>query len=78
MKTLHFGTAVGTQTHHPNRQAVRRSQGYRVRLYLSCRTASGGTPRCECLQPTQQTQAVTFLIANSNGTGNGTLSPARE
>src|ERR1700733_3240872 len=31
--------------------------------------AAGGTPTCECLQPTQQTAAVTFPIASSNRGG---------
>ncbi len=39
--------------------------------------ATGGTPTCECLQPTQQTADVTFLIASSNRCGRCSTSPAR-
>src|SRR5580698_4084807 len=38
---------------------------------------SRGTPTCVCLQPTQQTAAVIFLIASSNGGGRSSTSPAR-
>jgi hypothetical protein len=39
--------------------------------------ATGGTPTCGCVQPTQQTAAVTFLIASSNRCGKCITSPAR-